>query len=340
MRGLCLPPEPPVDASRREWKAWLAAVRKLSVAEETCYLPALEAWIPALEKGGGAPSGGLLFQVPEVRALSAPELPTSPAAGGEGAAPSTASPDSYAAAAGDATEEAKMNTAVCCSLAIPLALRSATVCASEARTSLRPWLGRRSADSTRRSRDKTVMFDCGIHPAFKGMDSLPLLDEIDIDTVDVALITHFHLDHCAAVPYLLRKTRFKGRIFMTHPTEAIYRLMDTMAATADRCLLPQAVGECSTQRKHAERNKTIRTGQTPGCQFAWTSYNSEPPAAASAESAMLRARAAGDEAPVADAEWLYCSWGQTSGTARGSTSTRDEASAFGSCIRCFGGPAS
>ncbi|GFR43562.1 hypothetical protein Agub_g4655 [Astrephomene gubernaculifera] len=70
--------------------------------------------------------------------------------------------------------------------------------------------------------DKTVMFDCGIHPAFKGMDSLPLLDTIDIDTVDVALITHFHLDHCAAVPYLLRKTRFKGRIFMTHPTKAIY----------------------------------------------------------------------------------------------------------------------
>ncbi|GIL98418.1 hypothetical protein Vretimale_3784 [Volvox reticuliferus] len=70
--------------------------------------------------------------------------------------------------------------------------------------------------------DKTVMFDCGIHPAYKGMDSLPLLDDIDIATVDVALITHFHLDHCAAVPYLLRKTRFKGRIFMTHPTKAIY----------------------------------------------------------------------------------------------------------------------
>ncbi|GIL46993.1 hypothetical protein Vafri_3840 [Volvox africanus] len=66
------------------------------------------------------------------------------------------------------------------------------------------------------------MFDCGIHPAYKGMDSLPLLDDIDIATVDVALITHFHLDHCAAVPYLLRKTRFKGRIFMTHPTKAIY----------------------------------------------------------------------------------------------------------------------
>ena len=40
--------------------------------------------------------------------------------------------------------------------------------------------------------------------------------------VDVALITHFHLDHCAAVPYLLQKTKFKGRTLMTHPTKAIY----------------------------------------------------------------------------------------------------------------------
>jgi cleavage and polyadenylation specificity factor subunit 3 len=60
-------------------------------------------------------------------------------------------------------------------------------------------------------RDKTVMFDCGIHPAFKGLDSLPLFDTVELGQVDVALITHFHLDHCAAVPYLLRKTTFKAR---------------------------------------------------------------------------------------------------------------------------------
>jgi len=56
------------------------------------------------------------------------------------------------------------------------------------------------------------MFDCGIHPGFSGVTSLPYLDgneDIDISKVDVALITHFHLDHCAAVPYLLSKTRFK-----------------------------------------------------------------------------------------------------------------------------------
>jgi cleavage and polyadenylation specificity factor subunit 3 len=55
------------------------------------------------------------------------------------------------------------------------------------------------------------MFDCGIHPGFSGLASLPFLDEVDLDTIDVALITHFHLDHCAAVPYLIGKTNFKVR---------------------------------------------------------------------------------------------------------------------------------
>jgi cleavage and polyadenylation specificity factor subunit 3 len=68
-------------------------------------------------------------------------------------------------------------------------------------------------------RGKTVMLDCGIHPGYSGMASLPFFDEVDLDKVDVCLVTHFHLDHCAAVPYLLSRTNFKGRVFMTHPTK-------------------------------------------------------------------------------------------------------------------------
>lgn len=33
----------------------------------------------------------------------------------------------------------------------------------------------------------------------------------------------FHLDHAAALPYVLSKTNFQGRVFMTHPTKAIYK---------------------------------------------------------------------------------------------------------------------
>ena len=43
--------------------------------------------------------------------------------------------------------------------------------------------------------------------------------------VDVLLVTHFHLDHCAAVPFLLAHTNFRGRVFMTHPTKAIYNML-------------------------------------------------------------------------------------------------------------------
>ncbi|KAJ3708206.1 hypothetical protein LUZ61_011911 [Rhynchospora tenuis] len=72
---------------------------------------------------------------------------------------------------------------------------------------------------------KTVLFDCGIHPAYSGVAALPYFDEIDPSTIDVLLITHFHLDHAASLPYFLEKTNFRGRVFMTHSTKAIYRLL-------------------------------------------------------------------------------------------------------------------
>ena len=43
------------------------------------------------------------------------------------------------------------------------------------------------------------------------MASLPFFDVVDLDTVDVMLVTHFHLDHCAAVPYVCAHTSFKVR---------------------------------------------------------------------------------------------------------------------------------
>lgn len=70
-----------------------------------------------------------------------------------------------------------------------------------------------------------VMFDCGVHPAHSGIGALPLFDGEEMGQVDVCLVTHFHLDHCGALPYLLTKTAFKGRVFMTQPTRLISRLL-------------------------------------------------------------------------------------------------------------------
>ncbi|KAG2154391.1 beta-lactamase-like protein [Suillus bovinus] len=77
-------------------------------------------------------------------------------------------------------------------------------------------------------RGKTIVCDTGVHPAYNGMASLPFVDELDWSTVDAILITHFHLDHAAALTYIMEKTNFrdgKGKVYMTHPTKAMHKFM-------------------------------------------------------------------------------------------------------------------
>lgn len=72
---------------------------------------------------------------------------------------------------------------------------------------------------------RKVLLDCGIHPAHSGVTSLPIFDQLDLSDVDLCLVTHFHLDHCGAVPYLINHTWFKGRVVMTEPTKALSYLV-------------------------------------------------------------------------------------------------------------------
>ncbi|KAJ7578455.1 beta-lactamase-like protein [Mycena floridula] len=77
-------------------------------------------------------------------------------------------------------------------------------------------------------RGRTIVCDAGIHPAHSGISSLPFIDELDWSTVDAILVTHFHLDHAAALTYITEKTNFrdgKGKVYMTHPTKALHKFM-------------------------------------------------------------------------------------------------------------------
>lgn len=61
---------------------------------------------------------------------------------------------------------------------------------------------------------------------YQGVNALPYFDKISrIEDLDLILITHFHLDHCGALPYFLKNYKFKGKIFMTRPTKEIYNLV-------------------------------------------------------------------------------------------------------------------
>lgn len=69
-------------------------------------------------------------------------------------------------------------------------------------------------------------FDCGIHPAYQGIAALPFFDFVEPSEVDILFVSHFHLDHAASLPFFTEKTEgFKGRIFATHPTKAVMKMI-------------------------------------------------------------------------------------------------------------------
>lgn len=41
------------------------------------------------------------------------------------------------------------------------------------------------------------------------------------ESLDCVIISHFHLDHCGALPFMTEMVGYSGPIYMTHPTKAI-----------------------------------------------------------------------------------------------------------------------
>ncbi|TPP61567.1 Endoribonuclease YSH1 [Fasciola gigantica] len=73
---------------------------------------------------------------------------------------------------------------------------------------------------------KKIILDCGIHPGLRNKESLPFIDAVpEIETTDLVLISHFHLDHSGGLPHLLLKTGTKSKCYTTHATKAIYRYL-------------------------------------------------------------------------------------------------------------------
>lgn len=74
--------------------------------------------------------------------------------------------------------------------------------------------------------EKNVMLDCGMHMGYNDERRFPdfsfITNEGPITShIDCVIISHFHLDHCGALPYLTEMVGYTGPIYMTHPTKAI-----------------------------------------------------------------------------------------------------------------------
>ncbi|KAG2392991.1 hypothetical protein C9374_009568 [Naegleria lovaniensis] len=73
---------------------------------------------------------------------------------------------------------------------------------------------------------KTIMFDCGMHMGYNDERRFPDFKFISkngqfTQTIDCVIISHFHLDHCGALPYFTEVCGYDGPIYMTYPTKAI-----------------------------------------------------------------------------------------------------------------------
>ncbi|KAI8085189.1 beta-lactamase-like protein [Halteromyces radiatus] len=77
---------------------------------------------------------------------------------------------------------------------------------------------------------KNIMFDCGFHMGYNDARRFPDFTYISkqgnfTDIIDCVIISHFHLDHCGALPYFTEMLGYDGPIYMTHPTKAICPLL-------------------------------------------------------------------------------------------------------------------
>lgn len=74
--------------------------------------------------------------------------------------------------------------------------------------------------------DKNVMLDCGMHMGFQDDRKFPDFTYVTregtlTEYIDCVIISHFHLDHCGALPYMSEMVGYNGPIYMTQPTKAI-----------------------------------------------------------------------------------------------------------------------
>ncbi len=70
---------------------------------------------------------------------------------------------------------------------------------------------------------RDILLDCGVHPKKEGFEALPDFSLLD-RRPEAVIISHAHVDHCGALPQLIK--RFRST--MPYATKATLRIMDRM----------------------------------------------------------------------------------------------------------------
>ncbi len=104
----------------------------------------------------------------------------------------------------------------------------------------------------------TLLLDCGVHPKKEGVTALPDFSLID-EAPEAALISHGHIDHCGALPYL-------GRLYpetipyMTLPTiKIVDRMLHNSVSVMGTLALERGISDYPLYT-HAEVDEVLRRG--------------------------------------------------------------------------------
>ncbi len=69
-----------------------------------------------------------------------------------------------------------------------------------------------------------IVLDAGMHPKEKGLEALPDFSLLPDDSADAIILTHAHLDHCGALPVLMRRQP-RAHVYMSALTSELAAAM-------------------------------------------------------------------------------------------------------------------
>ncbi|CAG8597246.1 3365_t:CDS:2 [Acaulospora morrowiae] len=117
---------------------------------------------------------------------------------------------------------------------------------------------------------KNIMFDCGMHMGYNDDRRFPDFTYISkskrfTEQLDCVIISHFHLDHCGALPFFTEMCGYEGPIYMTHPTKAICPILleDYRKITVERkgetnFFTSQMIKDCMKKVTAVNLHQTIK----------------------------------------------------------------------------------
>jgi integrator complex subunit 11 len=124
-----------------------------------------------------------------------------------------------------------------------------------------------------------LLLDCGVHPGrddhrrFPDFSQIPGMRGSYTAELDCVVISHFHLDHCGALPWLTERLGYRGPLVMTLPTQAVFPSLlrdyrkvciERKGAEEEDLYSEADVGRCAARATTVALHQTLILDPQPG----------------------------------------------------------------------------